>query len=120
MSLYTTNNISLTTIVILTMIELDRPQSDPKNELEFPRVGDLVEWVNIMEVWASDKWVDEGGPYFDVGKWEADMVRVGIVIEESIVEGIFHWTIWSWKLNATFHASSTSDKIRILSRTAVS
>jgi hypothetical protein len=98
------------------MIEIDKRQLSPKEELEFPKVGDLVEWVNIMEVWASDKWVDEGGPYFDIAKWEDSMVRLGIVIEESIVEGIFHWTIWSWQLNKTFHASSTSDKIRIISR----
>lgn len=98
------------------MIEIDEHKLSPKEELEFPKIGDLVEWVNIMEVWASDRWVDEGGPYFDIAKWEDGMVRVGIVIEESIVEGVFHWTIWSWQLNKTFHASSTSDKIRIISR----
>lgn len=95
-------------------IEIDTPTKEP---IHLPRVGDLVEWVNIMEVWASDKWVDEGGPYFDIAKWDENMVRTGIVIEQSIIEGIFHWTIWSWKLNKMFHTSSTSDKIRILSHT---
>lgn len=96
-------------------IDIDTPTHTQKESLAFPKVGDLVEWVNMLEVWASDSWVDQGGPYFDIANWDESMVRMGIVIEESIVDGIFHWTIWSWQLSKTFHASSTSDKIRIIS-----
>ena len=94
----------------------DSPYNTLEEELNFPRVGDIIEWVNLLEVWAHDKWVDEGGPYFGISKWEKDVVKMGLVIEESIIEGIFHWSVWCWSKSETFHISSTTDQIRIISR----
>lgn len=94
----------------------ERPYNTLEQQLNFPRVGDIVEWVNLLEVWANDKWVDEGGPYFGISKWEKDVVKMGLVIEESIVEGIFHWTVWCWSNSTMFHISSTTDQIRVISR----
>lgn len=98
------------------VIRVGKDNSTLEEKLKFPKVGDLIEWVNLLEVWSNDRWVDEGGPYFGIARWEDEAVKAGIVIEESIVEGIFHWTVWSWKLGKCFHISSTSDKIRVLSR----
>lgn len=41
---------------------------------------------------------------------------MGFVIEESIVDDVFHWSVWCWSISQTFHISSTTDKIRIISR----
>lgn len=90
--------------------------STPSPHLRFPKVGDLIQWVNLLEVWSNDSWVDDGGPYFDIGKWEAELVRTGIVIEQTIEEGIFHWSVWDWANARFYHVSSTTDEIRILSR----
>tara|TARA_B100000927_G_C16186871_1_gene357712 strand:+ start:180 stop:533 length:354 start_codon:yes stop_codon:yes gene_type:complete len=98
------------------VIRIDKDNTTLEEKLKFPRVGDIIEWVNLLEVWASDKWVEDGGPYFGISQWEDGMVKAGIVIEESIVEDIFHWTVWSWKLNKCFHLSSTTDKTRVISR----
>lgn len=97
-------------------MDIDAPTQSLEEQLKFPKVGDLIEWVNLLEVWANDKWVDEGGPYFGIDKWNAEMIKMGIVIEESVVEDVFHWTVWSWQHSCNFHISSTTDKIRILSR----
>ena len=97
-------------------MDTDTPIQSLEEQLRFPKVGDLIEWVNLLEVWANDKWVDEGGPYFGIHEWNADMIKMGIVIEESVVEDVFHWTVWSWHHSCNFHISSTTDKIRILSR----
>ena len=91
-------------------------KTDEKDIESFPRVGDLVEWVNLLEVWSNDKWVDDGGPYFDVAKWNASLVRKGMIIEISLVEDIFHWSVWDFKHNKIHHISSTTDCIRVLSR----
>jgi hypothetical protein len=88
----------------------------PPIDLGFPKVGDLIQWVNLLEVWSNDSWVDDGGPYFNIEKWEAKLVRTGIVIERSIEEGIFHWSVWDWNNSKFYHVSSTTDEIRILSR----
>ncbi len=98
------------------VIQVDKDNLTLEEKLKLPKVGDLIEWVNLLEVWSSDRWVDEGGPYFGIAQWEDEMVKTGIVIEESIIEDIFHWTVWSWKLKKCFHISSTTDKIRIISR----
>lgn len=99
---------------------LNNPIPDYRENKEdidsFPRVGDLVEWVNLLEVWSNDKWVDDGGPYFDVAKWNAKLVRRGLVIEMSLVENILHWSVWDFNNCKTYHISSTTDCIRILSR----
>ena len=97
-------------------MEIDNPYNTLEEQLNFPRVGDIIEWVNLLEVWAHDKWVDEGGPYFGISKWEKDVVKMGLVIEESIVEGVFHWTVWSWVTHCFYHISSTTDQTRVLSR----
>jgi hypothetical protein len=60
-------------------------------DLSFPKVGDIIQWVNLLEVWSNDNWVDDGGPYF-------------------------HWSVWDWKESKFYHVSSTTDEIRILSR----
>jgi len=85
-------------------------------DLSFPKVGDIIQWVNLLEVWSNDNWVDDGGPYFNIEKWNADLVRTGVVIERQIVENIFHWSVWDWKDSKFYHVSSTTDEIRILSR----
>lgn len=84
--------------------------------LRFPKVGDLIQWVNLLEVWSNDNWVDDGGPYFNIEQWNAELVRTGIVIEQNIVEGIFHWSVWDWNNSVSYHVSSTTDEIRIISR----
>ena len=96
-------------------MEIDRPKQTLEEQLKFPKVGDLIEWVNLLEVWSNDKWVDSGGPYFDIEDWNADMIKMGIVIEEAVVEDIFHWTVWSWRGLTCWHISSTTDKVRGLS-----
>ncbi len=97
-------------------MDIDKPYNTLEEELNFPRVGDIIEWVNLLEVWAHDKWVDEGGPYFGISKWQKDVVKMGLVIEESVVEGIFHWTVWSWVTRSFYHISSTTDQTRVISR----
>ena len=97
-------------------MDRDTPYNTLEEQLNFPRVGDIIEWVNLLEVWANDKWVEEGGPYFGISKWERDLVKMGLVIEESIVEGIFHWTVWAWSTSEMFHISSTTDQTRVISR----
>lgn len=89
---------------------------EPPIDLGFPQVGDLIQWVNLLEVWSNDSWVDDGGPYFNIEKWEAKLVRTGVVTERSIVEGIFHWSVWNWADSRFYHVSSTTDEIRIISR----
>ena len=59
------------------VIRTDKDNTTLEEKLKFPRVGDLIEWVNLLEVWASDKWVEEGGPYFGISRWEEKMVRWG-------------------------------------------
>jgi len=98
------------------VVRIDESGTTLEEKLKLPKVGDLIEWVNLLEVWSNDTWVDEGGPYFGIARWEDDMVKAGIVLEESIIEDIFHWTVWSWKLKKCFHISSTTDKTRVLSR----
>ena len=85
-------------------------------DLRFPKLGDLIQWVNLLEVWSNDNWVDDGGPSFNIEKWNAELVRTGIVIEQTIEEGVFHWSVWDWASSKIYHVSSTTDEIRILSR----
>jgi hypothetical protein len=103
----------------MSTIDIDNPKHTVIEELNFPRVGDIIEWVNLLEVWAHDKWVDEGGPYFGISRWEEKMVKMGLVIEESVVEDMWHWTVWCWKDAQFYHISSTTDKTRIVSRAPI-
>jgi len=103
----------------MSIHEIDDPKKTLIEQLQFPRVGDIIEWVNLLDVWASDKWVDEGGPYFGIAEWEKKMVKMGLVIEETVVEDMWHWTVWSWHENKFFHISSTTDQTRIISRAPI-
>lgn len=103
----------------MSRIEIDNPKKTIIEQLNFPRVGDIIEWVNLLEVWAHDKWVDEGGPYFGISKWNDKMVKMGLVIEESVIEDMWHWTVWSWKDSHFYHISSTTDQTRIVSRAPI-
>ena len=96
-------------------MEIDKPKQTLEEQLKFPKVGDLIEWVNLLEVWSNDRWVDSGGPYFGIEEWNAEMIKVGVVIEESVVEDVFHWTVWSWRGLTCWHISSTTDNVRVLS-----
>ena len=87
----------------------------PKPPKQEPKVGDLIEWVNLLEVWANDKWVDDGGPYFDIKNWNDKLVRRGVILEESDIEGVKYWSVWHWFSGEYFCVSDETDQIRILS-----
>ena len=103
----------------MSIIEIDNPKKTIIEQLKFPRVGDIIEWVNLLDVWASDKWVEEGGPYFDISNSDKSMVKMGLVVEESVVEDMWHWTVWCWKDTQFYHISSTTDQTRIISRAPI-
>tara|TARA_Y100000004_G_C8912434_1_gene411539 strand:- start:130 stop:465 length:336 start_codon:yes stop_codon:yes gene_type:complete len=88
---------------------------NPKPPKRLPYVGDMIEWVNLLEVWANDQWVDDGGPYFDIKSWDNTLVRKGIIIEGSIVEDVWYWTVWQWQTGDMFCVSDETDQIRIIS-----
>jgi len=88
----------------------------PMQSNGLPNVGDIVEWVNLLEVWSNDKWVDDGGPYFDIKNWEDDLVRTGLVIEESLIDEVWYWTVWQWGTGRCYCITNETEQIRILSR----
>ncbi len=92
------------------------PQPRPPKRL--PVIGDLVEWVNLLEVWSNDAWVDDGGPYFDIQNWDNNLVRRGIIIEGSVIDDTWYWTVWRWETGEVFCVSDETDQIRLLSTCA--
>ena len=87
----------------------------PKPPKRRPSIGDIVEWVNLLEVWADDKWVDAGSPYFDIKNWDDTLVRKGIIIEESLVDEVWYWTVWQWSTGVCHCITNETEQVRILS-----
>ena len=91
----------------------------PKPPSRSPVIGDMIEWVNLLEVWSNDSWVDDGGPYFDIKFWDNDLVRRGIIIEGSLLDDVWYWTVWRWKTGEVFCVSDETDQIRLLSTDSI-